>query len=122
MLGVVPVLKGREEAVIRANSKAEGSPADLDGRHELGRFLWEIASQSLSVAGDHLDAWRRLIEEVARRIRTDGPAADLKITGSRGTPTVPRWTPVTAEQTQSRSPPVANGRSGQSARRDGSPR
>ena len=63
MLGVVPVLRERQETVVRANSKARGSPADLDGQHRLGRFVWEIASQSLGVAGDHLEAWRRLIEE-----------------------------------------------------------
>jgi hypothetical protein len=63
MLGVVTVLRERQETVVRANSKARGSPADLDGQHRLGRFVWEIASQSLGVAGDHLEAWRRLIEE-----------------------------------------------------------
>ena len=46
MLDVVRVLRDRQETVVRANSKAEGSPADLDGRHRLGRFVWEIASQS----------------------------------------------------------------------------
>jgi hypothetical protein len=63
MLDVVPALRDRQETVVQANSKAEASPADLDSQHRLGRFVWEIASQSLGVAGDHLDAWRGLIEE-----------------------------------------------------------
>jgi hypothetical protein len=55
LLAEVPALRRRDEAVVRANAKGPGSPAELDGRHELG------------VAGDHLETWRLLIEDAHRQ-------------------------------------------------------
>lgn len=62
-LAEVPGLRRRQATVVRANTKAPGTLAELDGKHALGRFVWELAAHSLAVAGDHLDAWRRLIED-----------------------------------------------------------
>jgi hypothetical protein len=67
LLAEVPALRRRDEAVVRANAKGPGSPAELDGRHELGRFVWELAPVSLGVAGDHLETWRLLIEDAHRQ-------------------------------------------------------
>jgi hypothetical protein len=63
LLAEVPGLWAREQAVVRANSHAVGSSAEVDNRQSLGRFAWELAGQALGVAGDHLETWRRLIED-----------------------------------------------------------
>jgi len=63
LLAQVPELRDREQAIVRANTKGSGSLAELDGRHSLGRFVWELSAQALGVAGDHLETWRRLIED-----------------------------------------------------------
>jgi hypothetical protein len=63
LLAEVPGLWAREQAVVRANSHEVGSSAEIDNRHALGRFTWELAGQALGVAGDHLETWRRLIED-----------------------------------------------------------
>ena len=61
LLGEVPGLRAREQMIVRAETKGAGSLAELDDRHKFGRFIWELSAQALGVAGDHLEAWRRLI-------------------------------------------------------------
>ena len=63
LLARVPDLRAREQAIVRAETKGSGSHAELDSRHKFGRFIWELSAQALGVAGDHLDTWRRLIED-----------------------------------------------------------
>ena len=63
LLAEVPGLNRRGEAIVRANAKGPGSLAELDGEHRLGRYVWELAPASLGVAGDHLETWRRLVED-----------------------------------------------------------
>ena len=63
LLVEVPGLNRRGEAIVRANAKGPGSLAELDGEHRLGRYVWELAPASLGVAGDHLETWRRLVED-----------------------------------------------------------
>ena len=63
LLAQVPDLRAREEAIIRADIKGAGSLAELDCRHSLGRFIFELSAAAIGVAGDHLDTWRRLIDD-----------------------------------------------------------
>jgi hypothetical protein len=63
LMDLVPGLRAREEAIIRADIKGAGSLAELDGRHSLGRHIFELSATAIGVAGDHLDTWRRLIED-----------------------------------------------------------
>jgi hypothetical protein len=63
LMAQVPGLQAREQAVVRANTKGVGSLAELDERHSLGRFVWELSAQALGVASDHLETWHRLIDD-----------------------------------------------------------
>ena len=63
LLAEVPALRKRGESIVHANTTGPGSLAELDAQHGLGRFVWELAPASLGVAGDHLETWRRLIED-----------------------------------------------------------
>lgn len=63
LLAEMPALRKRGQSIVRADTKGPGSLAELDGQHGLGRFVWELAAASLGVAGDHLETWRRLVED-----------------------------------------------------------
>ncbi len=63
LMARVPGLRAREEAVIRADIKGAGSRAELDCRHSLGRFIFELSASAIGVAGDDLDTWHRLIDD-----------------------------------------------------------
>ncbi len=60
-LSKVPDLGVREQAIVRADQKEPGSLADVDGRHPLGRYVWELAPALLGAAGNHLETWRHLV-------------------------------------------------------------
>jgi hypothetical protein len=58
----VPALRDREQAVTLLAQNGPGSLAEMDQRDAQGRYVCELAQGSISVAGDHLESWRRLIE------------------------------------------------------------
>ena len=62
-LDAVPSLRARQTRLARADVRALDGVAAGDANHSLGRFVVELAQQSLGVAVDHLETWRRLFED-----------------------------------------------------------